>query len=74
MQVSPFPHDLVHRELARFPAADVVWVQEEPKNMGAWSYVQPRFFTASHSQRHPRYMYILYCRNHSLKEHATTVI
>jgi 2-oxoglutarate dehydrogenase E1 component len=55
-QVSPFPYDLVHRELARFPAADVVWVQEEPKNMGAWSYVQPRFFTASHSQRHPRYI------------------
>ena len=25
--------------------AELVWVQEEPKNMGAWSYVKPRFDT-----------------------------
>ena len=29
-----------------FPLAEVVWVQEEPKNQGAWSFVQPRFKTA----------------------------
>ena len=28
-----------------FPSAELVWVQEEPKNMGAWSYVKPRFDT-----------------------------
>ena len=26
--------------------AEVVWVQEEPKNMGAWLYVKPRLDTA----------------------------
>jgi 2-oxoglutarate dehydrogenase E1 component len=29
------------QELARFKNADVVWCQEEPKNMGAWAFVQP---------------------------------
>jgi 2-oxoglutarate dehydrogenase E1 component len=29
--------------LGRYPAArEVVWAQEEPKNMGAWSYVSDR--------------------------------
>ena len=25
--------------------ADLFWVQEEPQNMGAWSYIEPRFRT-----------------------------
>eukprot|EP01036_Dinobryon_divergens_P028687 gene28687-37675_t len=29
--------------------ATVAWVQEEPKNMGAWSFVQPRIATATRS-------------------------
>ena len=28
-------------ELARFPNAEIVWCQEEPKNQGAWAFVQP---------------------------------
>ena len=28
--------------LRRFPRAEVLWVQEEPLNAGAWSYVRPR--------------------------------
>jgi 2-oxoglutarate dehydrogenase E1 component len=40
-QLYPFPHKAMVSELARFPAADVVWCQEEPQNMGAWSFVQP---------------------------------
>ena len=28
-------------ELSRFPAADVVWCQEEPKNMGAFTMIEP---------------------------------
>lgn len=55
-QISPFPYDQVSRELARFPSASVVWVQEEPKNQGAWSYVQPRFSTASQGQREAKYI------------------
>lgn len=55
-QISPFPYDLVSAELARCPRAEVVWVQEEPKNMGAWTYVQPRLATASQNTRTARYV------------------
>jgi 2-oxoglutarate decarboxylase len=42
-QLYPFAQDAVREELARFPEAEVVWLQEEPANMGAWFFVQPRF-------------------------------
>jgi 2-oxoglutarate dehydrogenase E1 component len=29
------------QELSRFKNAEVVWCQEEPRNMGAWAFVQP---------------------------------
>lgn len=32
--------------VAQYSNAEVVWVQEEPKNMGAWLYVKPRLDTA----------------------------
>jgi 2-oxoglutarate dehydrogenase E1 component len=37
-QLYPFPHKALAAELARFPGAEVVWCQEEPKNMGAWTF------------------------------------
>ena len=46
-QICPFPYDGVIAEMAKYPNARVTWVQEEHKNMGAWSYVQPRFETAT---------------------------
>jgi 2-oxoglutarate dehydrogenase E1 component len=55
-QISPFPYDQVHDELTRFPSAGVVWVQEEPKNQGAWSYVQPRLSTTSLGQKDAKYI------------------
>jgi multifunctional 2-oxoglutarate metabolism enzyme len=43
-QFYPFPEEEVAAELARFGhVEDVRWVQEEPQNMGAWTFVQPRF-------------------------------
>ncbi|HVV92482.1 MAG TPA: 2-oxoglutarate dehydrogenase E1 component [Hyphomicrobiales bacterium] len=40
-QLYPFPaRSLVH-ELARFKQAELVWCQEEPRNMGAWAFVDP---------------------------------
>jgi 2-oxoglutarate dehydrogenase E1 component len=45
-QVSPFPFDQIAAIVAECPKAEVVWVQEEPKNMGCWSYVQDRILTA----------------------------
>lgn len=46
-QLAPFPWDRVAEECAHFNKAEIVWAQEEPKNMGAWSFVQPRFHTAN---------------------------
>jgi 2-oxoglutarate dehydrogenase E1 component len=40
-QLYPFPAKALLDELGRFRNADVVWCQEEPKNMGAWAFVQP---------------------------------
>lgn len=46
-QIAPFPFDLVAQEIKRFPNAQVTWCQEEPRNMGAWSYVWPRIQTST---------------------------
>jgi 2-oxoglutarate dehydrogenase E1 component len=40
-QLYPFPLKTLAQELSRFKAADVIWCQEEPKNMGAWTFVEP---------------------------------
>ncbi|WP_404401118.1 2-oxoglutarate dehydrogenase E1 component [Pelagibacterium halotolerans] len=40
-QLYPFPAKALIDELTRFPNAEIVWCQEEPKNMGAWAFVQP---------------------------------
>jgi 2-oxoglutarate dehydrogenase E1 component len=40
-QLYPFPMKSLATELARFKGADVVWCQEEPKNMGSWTFVEP---------------------------------
>lgn len=42
-RLHPFPADELRAELSRFPAwAEVRWVQEEPENQGAWSFLWPR--------------------------------
>ena len=42
-QLYPWPHEEVSRIVDLYPnIAEIVWAQEEPKNMGAWSYVAPR--------------------------------
>jgi len=40
-QLYPFPRKSLKAELSRFPEARVMWCQEEPKNMGAWFFVDP---------------------------------
>ncbi|WP_428248424.1 2-oxoglutarate dehydrogenase E1 component [Ferrovibrio sp.] len=41
-QLYPFPHKALAAELGRYKNAKiVVWAQEEPKNMGAWTFVEP---------------------------------
>ena len=40
-QLYPFPLKGLVRHLSRFKKAEIVWCQEEPKNMGAWFFVEP---------------------------------
>jgi 2-oxoglutarate dehydrogenase E1 component len=41
-QLYPFPEQEIAAELERYAEAEVVWVQEEPANMGALNYMLPR--------------------------------
>jgi 2-oxoglutarate dehydrogenase E1 component len=41
-QLYPFPFDELRGVIGAYPAVrDVVWLQEEPENMGAWEFVRP---------------------------------
>ncbi|MCD2179286.1 2-oxoglutarate dehydrogenase E1 component [Rhizobium sp. C1] len=40
-QLYPFPAKALINELSRFRNAEMVWCQEEPKNMGSWSFIDP---------------------------------
>jgi 2-oxoglutarate dehydrogenase E1 component len=40
-QIYPVPIQALTKELARFKNAALVWCQEEPKNQGAWSFMEP---------------------------------
>ena len=58
-QFYPFPALALTKELERFKGAKMVWCQEEPKNQGAWSFVEPNLewvltrISAKHTR--PRY-------------------
>jgi len=41
-QLYPWPKESIKEELAKYPNADMVWCQEEPANMGYWTFVFPR--------------------------------
>ena len=42
-ELYPWPHEDVSRVVDAYPnVVEIVWAQEEPKNMGAWSFVAPR--------------------------------
>ncbi len=40
-QFYPFPAISAVKELERFPNAEMIWCQEEPKNQGAWTFMEP---------------------------------
>jgi len=58
-QLYPFPEKALAQELAKYPNADVVWCQEEPENMGAWTFVDRRIEgvlkTTGHKAGRPSY-------------------
>ena len=39
-QLYPFPRKALKEHLAETPKAEIVWCQEEPRNMGAWTFVR----------------------------------
>lgn len=42
-ELYPFPREEIKEVLSRYQnVKELVWVQEEPQNMGGWSYVDPR--------------------------------
>jgi 2-oxoglutarate dehydrogenase E1 component len=46
-QLYPWPYEAVAAELAKYPAlTEVVWLQEEPENMGSWNSVKGRLYEA----------------------------
>ena len=45
-QVMPFPFNRVAEEVKRYKNAQLVFVQEEPKNMGTWYYCDDRIYTS----------------------------
>jgi 2-oxoglutarate dehydrogenase E1 component len=58
-QLYPFPTKALALELSRFKQAEIVWCQEEPRNMGAWHFVEHYLeWVLGHIeavQRRPRY-------------------
>ena len=56
-QLYPFPHESVQAVLQALPnVKEVVWVQEEPKNMGAWGYIEPHLRAVTNGQYTLRYV------------------
>jgi len=52
-QLYPFNDEMLELILSQYPRVNKwVWAQEEPKNMGAWTYVVPRLQEILHSQIH----------------------
>jgi 2-oxoglutarate dehydrogenase E1 component len=56
-ELYPWPGEAVAAVVDRYPnVEDVVWAQEEPKNMGAWSYVAPQLRVATGNMLTIRYI------------------
>jgi 2-oxoglutarate dehydrogenase E1 component len=56
-ELYPWPHEGVAAVVDRYPnIEEVVWTQEEPKNMGAWAFVSPRLRASTGNQLTVRYL------------------
>jgi 2-oxoglutarate dehydrogenase E1 component len=58
-QLYPFPRVSLPKIIARYPNAEIVWCQEEPQNMGAWTWIDRRLeeaAAAADRRVRPRYV------------------
>ena len=56
-QFYPFPAEAVRAMLERYPnSAQFVWAQEEPRNMGGWTFVEPRIESLLKEGQRPMYV------------------
>jgi 2-oxoglutarate decarboxylase len=56
-QFYPFPQSALKEILARYPnAKELVWCQEEPKNMGGWTFMESRLENLLSRCERPRYV------------------
>ncbi|HET7580756.1 MAG TPA: 2-oxoglutarate dehydrogenase E1 component [Bacillales bacterium] len=56
-QLYPFPKEEIQDKLSRFKnLKEVVWVQEEPRNMGAWTYIEPLLRSVAPEQAEVHYI------------------
>ncbi|KAA9005238.1 2-oxoglutarate dehydrogenase E1 component [Histidinibacterium aquaticum] len=59
-QFYPFPAQAAVKELQRFEKAEMIWCQEEPKNQGGWSFIEPNieWVLSRLDAAHPRPRYV----------------
>ena len=59
-QLYPFAEEQVVKELAKYKNAEIVWCQEEPKNMGAWKFIEEYIEAAAikAKSKNPRPKYV----------------
>ncbi len=56
-QLYPFPEEDLRQVIGSYPnVREIVWLQEEPRNMGAWSYISPRLREIAGSELELRYV------------------
>ena len=56
-ELAPWPHEAIAAVVDAYEnVEDVMWVQEEPRNMGAWTYVSPRLRASTGTQLTVRYV------------------
>ena len=56
-QFYPFPEARLRELMTTYPKAkEVIWTQEEPQNMGGWTFVEPRLRRLLPGCERPRYV------------------
>jgi 2-oxoglutarate dehydrogenase E1 component len=59
-QIYPFPKEELKLELKKYKNAEIIWCQEEPKNMGAWKFVddliEEVLIETKHKSARPKYV------------------